>query len=173
MNPFSQIKFYPSRWMAVILLTLGFWMSGSLIIDLVIMPSLSAGGMMDQPGFAAAGSSMFSIFNHLEILCAAVGLTGLMALGITLPEGFSNRIRTLIGLSIALFAITLICTYGLTPQMSGLSLNLDQFNSVTEVPEGMNQLHLSYFSLELIKFTCAGIIVDWCFRNNPGETQSV
>ena len=99
MTTLSQKESHPSRWMAIILVVLGFWMSGSLIIDLVIMPSLSSAGMMNQAGFAAMGSSMFSIFNHLEILCAAIGLTSLIALGSTLPEGFSNRIRTLISLS--------------------------------------------------------------------------
>lgn len=169
----SEIKFDPSRWMALILISLGFWMSGSVILDFVIMPSLSAGGMMNQAGFAAAGSSMFSIFNHVEIFCAALGLSSLIALGVTMPEGFSSRIRTLIGLAVGLLAITLVYTYGLTPQMSGLSLSLNLFDAGTETPAGMNELHLSYFTLELLKFTLAGIIVDWCFRNNPGETQSV
>ncbi len=173
MTTLSQKESHPSRWMAIILVVLGFWMSGSLIIDLVIMPSLSSAGMMNQAGFAAMGSSMFSIFNHLEILCAAIGLTSLIALGSTLPEGFSNRIRTLISLSAVLLGIALIYTYGLTPQMSGLSLNLNLFDTTTEVPAGMNQLHLSYFGLELLKFTLVATILGWCFRNNQGDTQSV
>lgn len=172
MTTLSQRQSHPSRWMTLILIALGFWISSSLVIDLVIMPSLSAEGMMNQPGFAAAGFSMFSIFNHLEILCAAIGLTSLIALGTTLPEGFSNRIRTLISLSTVLLAIALVYTYGLTPEMSGLSLNLNLFNTTTEVPAGMNQLHLSYFGLEFLKFTLVGIILGWCFRNNSGDTQS-
>lgn len=173
MTTFSQQQSHPSRWMSLILIVLGFWMSGSLLLDLVIMPSLSANGMMNQAGFAAAGSSMFSIFNHLEIVCAAIGLTSLIALGSTLPEGFSNRIRTLISLSAILLIIALTYTYGLTPEMSGLSLNLNLFDSSTEVPAGMNQLHFSYFSLELLKFTLVATILGWCFRNNKGDTQSV
>jgi hypothetical protein len=172
MTTFSQQQSHPSRWMSLILIVLGFWLSGSLLIDLVIMPSMSAGGMMNQAGFAAVGFSMFSIFNHLEIVCAAIGLTSLIALGSTLPEGFSNRIRTLISFSTILLAIALVYTYGLTPQMSGLSLNLNLFNSSTELPAGMNQLHFSYFSLELLKFTLVATILGWCFRNNKGDTQS-
>jgi hypothetical protein len=173
MTTFSQKESHPSRWMAIILIVLGFWMSGSLILDLVIMPSLSSAGMMNQAGFAAMGSSMFSIFNHLEILCAAIGLTSVIALGTILPEGFSNRIRTLMSLSTVLLGIALIYTYGLTPQMSGLSLNLNLFNTTTEVPAGMNQLHLSYFGLELLKISLVATILGWCFRNNQGDIQSV
>jgi hypothetical protein len=30
----------------------------------------------------------------------------------------------------------------------------------------MNQLHLSYFTLEMIKLSVLGIILGWCYRNH-------
>ncbi|EAW36944.1 DUF4149 domain-containing protein [Lyngbya sp. PCC 8106] len=169
MTTFSKVEYNPSRWLTVILITLALWMGGSMVLDFVIMPSMYMTGMMNQSEFASAGSMIFSAFNRVEILCAAVGLTGLMALGITLPEGFSNRIRTLSILAVGLLAIALTYTYGLTPQMTALGLNLNLFNPVTEVPTGMNQLHFSYFSLELIKLTCVGIVLGWCVRTTRRE----
>ncbi|ERT08342.1 hypothetical protein M595_1651 [Lyngbya aestuarii BL J] len=169
MTTFSKVEYNPSRWLTVILITLALWMGGSMVLDFVIMPSMYMTGMMNQSEFASAGSMIFSAFNRVEVVCAAVGLTGLMALGITLPEGFSNRIRTLSILAVGLFAIALTYTYGLTPQMTALGLNLNLFNPVVEVPTGMNQLHFSYFSLELIKLTLVGIVLGWCVRTTRRE----
>lgn len=169
MSAFSKVEYNPSRWLTVILVTLALWMGGSLLLDFVIMPSMYMTGMMDQSEFASAGSMIFSAFNRVEIVCAAVGLTGLMALGITLPEGFSNRIRTLSLLAAGLLAIALTYTYALTPQMSALGLNLNLFSSVAEVPSGMNQLHFSYWSLELIKLTVVGAVLGWSIRAARSE----
>jgi hypothetical protein len=59
---------------------LGFWLSGSLLLDFVIMPGLSAVGMMSQANAATVGYSLFWIFNRIELLCAALVLTSLLAL---------------------------------------------------------------------------------------------
>jgi uncharacterized membrane protein len=169
MTTFSKVDYNPSRWLTVILVTLALWLGGSLVLDFVIMPSMYMTGMMNQSEFVSAGSMIFSAFNRVEVVCAAVGLTGLMALGITLPEGFSNRIRTLSLLTVALLAIALTYTYGLTPQMTALGLNLNLFNPIVEVPTGMNQLHFSYFGLELIKLTVVGLVLGWCIRATRSE----
>lgn len=169
MSALSKVEYNPSRWLTIILVTLALWLGGSLVLDFVIMPSMYMTGMMNQSEFVSAGAMIFSAFNRVEVICAAVGLTGLMALGITLPEGFSNRIRTLSLLAFGLLAITLTYTYSLTPQMSGLGLNLNWFNSGVEVPTGMNQLHLSYWSLELIKLTVVGLVLGWCIRATRSE----
>ncbi|MEB3280933.1 MAG: DUF4149 domain-containing protein [Lyngbya sp.] len=169
MAALSKVEYNPSRWLTVILVTLALWMGGSLVLDFVIMPSMYMTGMMNESGFASAGAMIFSAFNRVEVVCAAVGLTGLMALGITLPEGFSNRIRTLSVLALGLLAIALTYTYALTPQMASLGLNLNLFNPVVEVPSGMNQLHFSYWGLELIKLTVVGVVLGWCIRATRSE----
>ena len=169
MAALSKLEYHPSRWLTVILVTLALWMGGSLVLDFVIMPSMYVTGMMNQSEFVSAGAMIFSAFNRVEVVCAAVGLTGLMALGITLPEGFSNRIRTLSVLALGLLAIALTYTYALTPEMAALGLNLNLFNPVSEVPGGMNQLHFSYWTLELIKLTVVGVVLGWCIRATRSE----
>ncbi|MGL5081403.1 MAG: hypothetical protein ACRC8A_07935 [Microcoleaceae cyanobacterium] len=161
----SHSEFQTSRWLVIILGTLAFWIGGSLILDFVVMPSMYVTGMMTQSDFVSAGSFMFSWFNRVEVLCAAIGLTGALALGTILPEGFSNRVRTILILSLFLFAVTLIYTYSLTPQMASLGLSLDLFENSAVLPEGMNQLHFQYWSLEMLKLLSAGAIAAWCLRN--------
>ena len=55
------------RWQTVVCLTLGFWLSACIILDLVIMPSMYASGMMNTPDFTVAGSVMFSVFVWLVL----------------------------------------------------------------------------------------------------------
>jgi len=47
MNAISNLEFKRSTWQIAILLTLGFWLSASLVLDWVIMPSLYFAGMMN------------------------------------------------------------------------------------------------------------------------------
>lgn len=165
MSAISKLEYNPSRWLTLVLVTMAFWLGGSLLLDFVIMPGMYVSGMMKEASFASTGAIVFSAFNHIEILCAAIALTVMMMLGKSLPEGFSSRIRTLTALSLVLFAIALLYTYSLTPQMSALGVNLNLFNSVETTPEGMNQLHFGYLSLESLKLFAAGTIFAWCYRN--------
>lgn len=151
------------RWQTIICLTLGFWLSSCIILDLVIMPSMYASGMMNTPDFTAAGSVMFSVFNRVELLCASLGLTGLLVLTAT-PNNFIKNTKTAIIFSIALLAIALIDTYGLTPQMTALGINLNLFESVKEVPVAMNQMHGGYWFLEVIKLVVGATLFGWCYR---------
>jgi len=59
-------------------LTLGFWLSGSLILDWVILVCVF--GMMTQAGFATAGYLIFWNFNRIELLSAALVLTGVLVM---------------------------------------------------------------------------------------------
>ncbi|MEL7036386.1 MAG: DUF4149 domain-containing protein [Cyanobacteria bacterium J06592_8] len=172
MTALSKVKYNPSRWLTLILVTLALWMGGSLVLDFVIMPSMYMTGMMEQAEFVSAGSMIFSAFNRVEIICAALGFTSLMALGITLPEGFSNRIRTMSLLVLGLFAIALTYTYGLTPQMTALGMNLNLFNSSVEVPAAMNQLHVEYLSLEAIKLAIVSLVLGWSIQATQREAVS-
>jgi uncharacterized membrane protein (DUF485 family) len=141
---------------------LGFWLSSSLILDFVIMPGLSAAGMMTQSSFAAAGYSIFWTFNRIELLCAALVLASLLAL-----RGPSNLYRQVrrwsIFLSVLLLAIALIYTYIITPQMSALALQLNLLEPTTGMPAGMLQMHEGYWVLEAIKLAAGTTLLGWCY----------
>jgi ABC-type uncharacterized transport system permease subunit len=157
----SSVEFERPRWQMIICSTLAFWISGCLLLDLVIMPSLYVSGMLTDPGFSSAGSMLFGMFNHIELVCAALVITGILALNNLGSLGKHGKLDLI--LSMALLGITLILTYALTPQMSALGAELNLFNPINEIPVAMNQLHGGYFSLELIKITLAATLLKWSF----------
>ncbi|MBE9121489.1 DUF4149 domain-containing protein [Tychonema sp. LEGE 07199] len=160
----SRVESIKPRWQAIVMVALIFWLSASLIMDLVIMPSLFVSGMMTSPEFATAGNMMFWGFNRVELICSGVVATGLMVLS-NLFGDFGKRSRTAIILSLVLLAIALIDTYSLTPQMSALGMQLNLFDSAAEIPAGMNLLHQGYFVLEAVKLTLGATLVGWCYQN--------
>lgn len=147
-------------WQNIVVLSLGFWLSSSLILDWVIMPSLYVSGMMTQTGFATAGYSIFWNFNRIELIAAAIVLTSILVLSNT--EVATNWRRAMI-LSLVLLAIPLIDTYFLTPQMCATGIELDLFNPAI-VPPTMNQLHVGYWVLEAAKLITGGTLLSWCLR---------
>ncbi len=159
----SRVESIRPRWQAIVMVALIFWLSGSLIIDLVIMPSLYVSGMMTSPEFATAGNLMFWGFNRVELICAALAMTGLMVLS-NLSSGFGKQSRTAIILSLVLLAIALIDTYALTPQMSALGMQLNLFDSA-EVPTSMNLLHKGYFALEAVKLAIGAALLNFCYQH--------
>ena len=160
----SRVEPIRARWQAIVMVALIFWLSGSVIIDLVIMPSLYVSGMTTSPDFAAAGNLMFWGFNRVELICAALATTGLMVLS-NLGNGFGKQSRTAIILSLVLLTIALINTYALTPQMSALGMQLNLFDAATELPAGMNLLHEGYFALEAVKLAVGATLLGWCYQN--------
>ncbi|HLO51835.1 MAG TPA: hypothetical protein VK211_25720 [Kamptonema sp.] len=161
----SRVELSKPRWQTIVIFTLAFWLSGSLILDLVIMPSLYVSGMINVSGFATAGNIMFSAFNRVELLCAALGMTGIMVLSNS-PTDSAKGSRTAILLSFILLAIALLDTYALTPQMSALGVHLNLFEPIAEVPSNMNLLHESYFGLEIIKLGAGAMLLGWCYRQH-------
>lgn len=159
----SRVESIRPRWQAIVMVALIFWLSGSLILDLVIMPSLYVSGMMTSPEFATAGNLMFWGFNRVELICAAFVATGLMVLS-NLSNGFGKQSRTAIILSLVLLAIALIDTYALTPQMSALGMQLNLFDAA-EVPTGMNLLHQAYLGLETVKLAVGVTLLSWCYQH--------
>ena len=159
-------RFGPSSvWSLVVMVTLAAWIGASFLLDLVIMPALYATGMMNQPGFAMAGGFIFSTFNHVELLAGALVLSGCLIAQALIPTphwGFKVSLL----LAIMLMVIPMIYTYDLTPQMSGLGMQLDLFETA-EVPEGMNQLHVAYWGLELLKLTFGSLLLWRLWRNEP------
>lgn len=160
MNTISKLELNQLTWQKTIMLALGFWLSASLILDWVIMPSLYVTGMMSQSSFAAAGYVMFWIFNRLELLLAALVLTGVLAVAKTQ----SHWRLGCISLSVLLLGIALLDTYLLTPQMCAVGMDLNLFASVSTFPSTMNLLHGGYFVLDLLKLVISGLMINWCWR---------
>jgi len=149
MNAISNLEFKRSTWQIAILLTLGFWLSASLVLDWVIMPSLYFAGMMNEASFSVAGYVVFWNFNRLELLAATVVLTSVLAISKTQSNWRLG--------SIALSGILL------TPQMCAVGANFSLLAS-DPVPAIMNLLHSGYFLLEAFKVIAGGILLNWCWR---------
>lgn len=159
------------NWQTTVLLGLSIWMSCSVVLDLVIMPTLYGAGMIQQSGFAAAGYSMFWVFNRIELVFAALVLTGVLAL-YSMLQPMGRVGKWAIALAVFLLAIPLIYTYALTPTMSALGLEFIPFD-LSElhrtIPGVMTQLHRDYFGLEALKFGLAGTLFVLCYRLLPSE----
>lgn len=153
------------NWSVVVMFALGFWLSSSLVVDAVIIPGLMAAGMMSQSGFASAGFLIFGIFNRIELLCAALVLTGILIFRRDHYFHHQQQNWSLVFSGI-LLAIALVYTYILTPQISSLGLNLDLFSSVSAMPNGMAPLHEAYWGLEVVKFVVGTTLLRWCYRNS-------
>lgn len=160
MNAVSSVELKRPIWQNIAMLTLGFWLSASLLLDWVIMPSLYVSGMMTQASFASAGYVIFWNFNRLELLSAGLVLTSVLAL----CNSQSQWRRSAIILSILLLAVALVDTYLLTPQMSAIGLELNVFQTTVETPAGMDLLHGSYWILEGVKLLAGGTLLGWCWR---------
>lgn len=165
MTVITNSKVQPSQWRTVVLLTLAFWLSSSFLLDFVIMPTLYATGMITEPGFASAGYSLFWMFNRIELLCAALVLTGVLLLrsAATTVHAFD---RWVFPLALGLLSIALIYTYALTPEMSALGLHLNLFDSASTTPAGMNRMHGEYWVLESLKFLGGVALLGFCYRNH-------
>lgn len=165
MNTYSQQGLNKINWPILVMFVLGFWLSASLVLDLVIMPSLSVSGMMATKGFASAGYLIFGIFNRIELLCAAVVLSGFLVFRRhhTLTHFHESWSVVLAG---CLLTIALIYTYILTPYMSGLGLQLNLFDSINTMNESMIPMHWSYWVLEGCKLILGLTLLRWCFRDS-------
>jgi hypothetical protein len=165
MNAVFSVGAKRPAWQTIAMFALGFWLSGSLLLDFVIMPGLSAAGMMSQASSATAGYSIFWLFNRIELLCAALVLASLLAL-----RGTSNLYRQVrrwsILLSVLLLTIALIYTYIMTPQMSALALQLNLLEPVNGMPAGMMPMLEGYWVLEAIKLAVGTTLLIWCYRDS-------
>lgn len=157
----STAEFKRLNWQTAIILTLGFWLSASFILDWVIMPSLYVSGMMNQAGFTTAGYVVFWNFNRLELLAAAVVLTGVLALSKSRSDWGTNAII----LSATLLTVSLLDTYLFTPQMCAVSIQLNLFEAAT-LPASMTLLHGGYWLLEVVKLLAGGVLFTWCWQQS-------
>lgn len=159
MNAISNVEFKRPIWQTAVTLTLGFWLSASIVLDWVIMPSLYLSGMMTQAGFATAGYAIFWNFNRIELLSAGIILTGVLAM----TKTHSWRRGTVV-LAVLLLAVSLVNTYFLTPQMSAIGVQLNLFETATTIPAQMNLLHGGYWVLEAVKLLAGGTLLSRCYR---------
>ena len=160
MKYFKETLIDRINWSLVILVALSSWLSASVVVDLVVIPSLANAGMMAEPGFMNAGHALFSVFNHLELLLAALVMTSYAVLR---HQGqLTHNAERWGGLIvITLLAIAVGYTYGLTPAMSDLGFEMSAFNSSGEMPSSMMPLHWFYWSLELVKFGFGVMLFAW------------
>ncbi len=110
----------------------------------------------------------FWIFNRVELLCAALVLTGALSLCYKQDDADSFTWK-FITLSSLLLVVALVYTYALSPQMSALGLHLDLFNASFEAPVLMNSLHISYWLLEGLKLIAGGILLKLCFDSRSSS----
>jgi hypothetical protein len=161
---FSVSKTPSRRWQNIAIGTLGFWLSGSLILDFVIMPTMWATGMMESSGFASASYSIFWIFNRVELVCAAIALSSILAL-IEVSVFNVDTNRKLFAGAIAIVVIALSYTFILTPYMSGLGINLDILSTKNSIPAEMDQMHAIYWVLEVSKIGIMAMLMSLCDRS--------
>ncbi|NEQ43425.1 MAG: DUF4149 domain-containing protein [Leptolyngbya sp. SIOISBB] len=155
---FSQTNLSRTAWTPWVFAIAGFWLSSNLVLDFLVMPVMYVSGMAADTSFAAAGYSLFWSFNRLELLCAAIILTGILALRHQ-PQEFEvcrsgGRCRWALALSVGLLGLILVDTYVLAPQMSAMAFALEGVeNAFTPVMAG---LHGLYWLLEVVKLVCLG-----------------
>lgn len=164
MNATSN-KVKPVNWSTVIMFVLGFWLSGSLVLDFLIVPGMLTSGMMKEPGFASAGYLIFGAFNHIELLCAATVLAG------CLVYRYGYRLTGEINLKSVFVAATLLIislayTYIFTPQMSSMGMPLDLFATAETASNSMAIMHVAYWSLEVVKLVAATALLRTFFRKS-------
>jgi hypothetical protein len=133
-------------------------------LDLVIMPTMWATGMMESSGFASASYSIFWIFNRVELICAAAALSTIWALSQVNQASADNNRKMFAG-ALMLMAIALSYTFILTPYMSGLGFDTDIFTVTKSLPAEMNQMHSIYWVLEASKLAIIGMLLSLCDRS--------
>ncbi len=148
------------NWLTLTMFALGFWLSASLTMDLLVIPGLAATGMMSQGGFASAGYTIYGVFNRVELLCAALVLTSCLILNRT-----SKQVWSVVFAAI-LVIIALIYTYILIPQLSGIGLQFNGLETSTTMPVSAMIMHGTYWFLEATKFAIGTILLRWYYRNS-------
>lgn len=158
-----------TRWLPWVSAIALVWFSGSLLMDFLVMPALYTAGMTATEQFPSAGYTLFEGFNHVELLCAGLLLTGLLALRCP-PKAMGTQIsgsrcRWAVPLAVMLLAIALIYTYGLTPNLGGLGLSLKGLDPLGSLPAPMVWMQGLYWGLEGVKLLALGQLLALCSRD--------
>lgn len=166
---FPKLSSRQFAWDSAVLFLAVFWLGGSLVLDLVVMPMLYMSGMMTSPGFASAGYSLFEVFNHVEMLLSGLILTGVLAMRQTHAdcsvEVSGSRSRWVLLLAGSLVAIALIYAYILTPYMGAIGIALDMPGMIHIIPSTMGWMHGVYWLLEITKVLILGLLLRLCYSD--------
>jgi len=176
MNTLSNPTTKPTNWFGIVLISILFWLSSSLLIDFVVMPGLFFSGMMSQPDFASAGYSLFWVFNRIELVCAALILSALLIARQTRSDHdvISSGIRSRWALEVAalLLVIALTLTYWLSPTMGALGISLNPLDGGSAIPSTMGQMHMAYWGLEALKLLGCGLLLNLTLKDiRPVNTE--
>ncbi|RZM78735.1 DUF4149 domain-containing protein [Leptolyngbya iicbica] len=155
----SQSNFSRPTWTPWVLAIAAFWLSSNLLLDFLVMPIMYVSGMAADSNFAIAGYSLFWSFNRVELLCAAVLLTGILAMQHR-PQEFEvchsgSRCRWALACGIALLGLILADAYILAPQMSAMAFDLENARQSAFAPV-MAGMHSLYWLSEICKLACLG-----------------
>jgi hypothetical protein len=149
-----------SPWHRILPLALAFWVSASLLLDLLVMPVLYQSGMMTESNFVLAGQSLFGSFNRVELILGAVVLVGFLIKQQT-PVLERESMGRNLPIALLLLGIAALYTYVLTPAMTSIGFDAE----VTGViPAQMETLHYTYWGLEALKISALSLLFSREFR---------
>lgn len=151
------------NWLPVAFGILGVWLSASLTLDLLVMPSLAGSGMMDRAAFATVGYGLFGTFNRLELIFAAAVLSSVLALRFHGDRAAvrSGLRRLLLAGGLVLLAAT--STYLLTPTMGALGASVEWLEAPAPA---MATMHAAYWGLETCKFVLGIALLAGFYRDS-------
>lgn len=154
-----------TRWLAIARLALVFWLSGSVIFDVILLPSFAATGIIAQPEFASLGYVLFGAFNRLELLCGSTVAVAIAAA--SYQAHWQRREWSLAaGVLAILLAIAAAYLYWLAPEMSALDAPLAWLAPPSNPMSGtMLQLQGLYWLLDGLKLALGGWLLLWCARH--------
>ncbi|MCS6815070.1 MAG: hypothetical protein NZ772_16060 [Cyanobacteria bacterium] len=156
-----------ARWRVVVIACLAFWLSSSLLMDFILMPSLYTAGMLASADFVPAGYSLFWWFNRVEVMCGALVLTGIWILR-SYQDVLHRKGLAPVLMAILLLTIALLYMYVLAPSMSALSLDLNLFEPITRSTAqlaAMVHLQISYLGVEFLKLLVTGTLLGLCWHD--------
>ena len=165
MTTFVSRPYRRAQWQSICLIALGLWLSASLVFDFLVVPSLFESGMMESSDFASFSYIIFGNFNHLELLGAGIILGSTLA--VNYRQNLSRiKLDSSVVISAVLMAIALLYTYFLTPQMSALGMNLNQFGTQELAGNPLLGIHLIYWLLELSKLALGTFLLNKIYGNS-------
>lgn len=156
----TPMHWQDSVWHRILPIALLFWMSASLVLDLLVMPVLYQSGMMADSHFVLAGQALFSAFNRMELLLGAIVLV-CIAIKQQLPLMERESPWRNVPIAVLMFGIAILYSYGITPAMSGLGFAAE---SSGVIPESMGTMHIAYWALEGVKLMGLGILFNRDFQ---------
>jgi hypothetical protein len=156
----APLHWQDSAWHRILPMVLMFWLSASLVLDFLVMPVMYTSGMMEESHFVLAGQALFGAFNRMEMVLAAVVCVGFWIKQQT-PEVERESVFRNLPIASLLLGITLVCTYFVTPTMSGLGF-MEEATGI--IPPEMNTMHSFYWILECVKLAGISVLFSRDFR---------